>query len=223
MPQAKYFGEKRNNNQPRWLVLHHSWTDGPVKAADAARAFDRYHTQEKGWDAIGYHFVIGVDGSLALGRHPGTNGAHAKGFNTRSLGLCLVGNLDQRVPPHEQMSTLGDLVRRLMGEHDIPASHVIGHRETYLLNRGLTLDQIDSLSPAELLSRGAGKSCPGWNFNLMRFRNRLASDPGNEALDIVEAEATLAGRDEPSIPPRAMPAEASHPPRMTAEPPEWWV
>ncbi len=41
--------------------------------------------------AIGYHFVIARNGALFTGRHEEEIGAHATGWNTPSLGLCLVG------------------------------------------------------------------------------------------------------------------------------------
>ncbi|MBI2278163.1 MAG: N-acetylmuramoyl-L-alanine amidase [Dechloromonas sp.] len=41
--------------------------------------------------AIGYHYVIGRDGTVFTGRHVDEVGAHAKGYNQRSIGICLVG------------------------------------------------------------------------------------------------------------------------------------
>lgn len=74
---------------------------------------------------IGYHFVIPVDGSIELGRHIKEIGAHAKGHNTRSVGICLVG-LDRFSA--EQWYSVKLLVKALVIE--IPSIvHVRGHRE----------------------------------------------------------------------------------------------
>ena len=42
---------------------------------------------------IGYHFVIDTDGTVETGRKEGETGAHVKGHNLNSLGICLVGGI----------------------------------------------------------------------------------------------------------------------------------
>lgn len=72
----------------------------------AAQVIDRWH-KERGYrrsDAaikrfnptlkhIGYHAVIDVDGAIEFGREIGEIGAHAKGHNVGSIGICLVGGI----------------------------------------------------------------------------------------------------------------------------------
>ena len=41
----------------------------------------------------GYHEIIRLDGTIELGRPLDQIGAHAKGFNSRSIGICLVGGI----------------------------------------------------------------------------------------------------------------------------------
>lgn len=53
--------------------------------------------QNPSLSAIGYHFVIARDGLVLTGRHLDEVGAHAKNYNAKSLGICLVG-LDQYSP-----------------------------------------------------------------------------------------------------------------------------
>lgn len=66
-------------------VIHHTaspcWT--------TVQDIDRWH-KERGWDGIGYHFVIKCDGTIEKGRSLHKQGAHAKGRNNR-LGIVLVG------------------------------------------------------------------------------------------------------------------------------------
>ena len=49
----------------------------------------------RGFDTIGYHFVINRCGSIAKGRDELAVGAHAKGHNSTSIGICLVGGLNE--------------------------------------------------------------------------------------------------------------------------------
>jgi N-acetylmuramoyl-L-alanine amidase len=81
------------------IVIHCSDThpSQDIHASD----IDRWHREERGWDAIGYAYVIPRDGTLELGRDLDGDGdvcdevgAHAAGFNTESVGICLVGGRD---------------------------------------------------------------------------------------------------------------------------------
>jgi N-acetylmuramoyl-L-alanine amidase len=78
--------------QVKFLVVHCSAT--PASMDIGAREIDRWH-RAKGWTMIGYHFVIRRNGSVEVGRRIDQVGAHAAGFNSRSLGLCLVGGLSE--------------------------------------------------------------------------------------------------------------------------------
>ena len=44
-----------------------------------------------GWDGIGYHKVILRSGKVENGRPEYWVGAHVKGKNERSLGVCMIG------------------------------------------------------------------------------------------------------------------------------------
>ena len=66
-------------------VIHHTASPCWTTVAD----IDRWH-KERGWDEIGYHYVIGCDGKVSKGRSINKQGAHAKGRNNR-IGVVLVG------------------------------------------------------------------------------------------------------------------------------------
>lgn len=124
--------------QPRqwkWIIIHHSAT-----TRGGAVAFDKMH-KAKGWDELGYHFVIGngtdtKDGLIEVGsRWPKQKwGAHAKTadnrYNDYGIGICLVGNFDIDRPTAAQMQSVSKLVAYLMKTYKIPASNVLGHGET---------------------------------------------------------------------------------------------
>ena len=122
-------------NSWQYIVIHHSATP-----AGNAASFDRMH-KAKGWDELGYHFVIGNgtasgDGQIEVGPRWSKQkwGAHAKTpdqrYNNYGIGICLVGNFDIERPTKAQMESVERLVAYLMKTYRIPATHVIGHSET---------------------------------------------------------------------------------------------
>lgn len=71
------------------LIFHCSYT--PPDMEIGAEDIRRWHVQGNGWRDIGYHHVICRDGALENGRPLDQDGAHTKGYNGRSIGVCLVG------------------------------------------------------------------------------------------------------------------------------------
>jgi hypothetical protein len=118
-----------------WIVIHHSATP-----TGGAAAFDKMH-RAKGWDELGYDFVIGNgtdthDGQIEVGPRWTEQkwGAHDKTpgnqYNEHGIGVCLVGNFDVTHPTAAQMRSVERLVGYLMKTYHIPADHVLGHGET---------------------------------------------------------------------------------------------
>jgi hypothetical protein len=131
---AEWTPKGRTNNW-RWIVIHHSATP-----TGGARAFDKMH-KAKGWDELGYHFVVGNgtdtgDGAVEVGARWTKQkwGAHAKTadnqYNNFGIGICLVGNFDNERPTRAQMQNLSRLVAHLMKTYKVPAERVIGHGQT---------------------------------------------------------------------------------------------
>ena len=107
---------------PKYLVIHHSATDQSV-TFEMIRA----HHLERGWDDIGYHFVIDTHGNVKMGRAEDVVGAHALGINQESLGICCLGNFELTVPEHEQTKALVELLTSLARKHNIAKENIIGH------------------------------------------------------------------------------------------------
>ena len=82
---------------------------------------------DRGWSDIGYHYVIRRDGTLEDGRPIEQAGAHTKGRNTNSIGICLIGGADSFDYTLDQMDVLVDLVETL--EETYPNATVHGHNE----------------------------------------------------------------------------------------------
>ena len=120
----------------RWthVIIHHSGTS----SGDAGR-FDSYHRNVKGWDELGYHFVIGNgtnsrDGEVEVGSRwvKQKTGAHCKTpgnyYNEHGIGICLVGDYRGAGPSAAQMASLTRLVRFLMLRCGISPDEVVTHR-----------------------------------------------------------------------------------------------
>jgi len=87
---------------------------------------------KKGWSDIGYHHVILRDGTVEPGRPVETAGAHAKNHNANSIGVCMVGGVDEANKPQSnftryQWRALDTLIRQLAAEY--PNAKVCGHRD----------------------------------------------------------------------------------------------
>ncbi|MCK4627241.1 MAG: N-acetylmuramoyl-L-alanine amidase [Phycisphaerae bacterium] len=124
------------NERPwRWIVLHHSATHG-----GSAAIFDHAH-RKRGWDELGYHFVItngrnGPDGQVQIGsRWPKQKwGAHCgktpgNAYNNYGIGICLVGHYSKKLPSARQLASLKKLLLFLMDRYKITPARVIGHRD----------------------------------------------------------------------------------------------
>ena len=60
-----------------------------------------WHVKGNGWSDIGYHFVIELDGVVKTGRPLHRAGAHTKGHNATSIGICYVGGIDKDKKPKD--------------------------------------------------------------------------------------------------------------------------
>lgn len=142
----------------RWdtIVIHHSAS--PNATPQGMRA---YHMNVRGWDELGYHFVIGngvnyPDGKVFIGERwkEQMHGAHCKTpsnhYNYHGIGICLIGNFQTGHPTHKQLDSLARLVSFLMRECRIPQSNIRTHG-------GIT----------------HRTECPGRNFSMAALLQRI--------------------------------------------------
>ena len=113
------------------IILHCSATrEGQdIKAAD----IKRWH-KERGFDDIGYHYVIDLDGTIEKGRDESLVGAHCKGYNATSIGICYVGGCDKNMKPKdtrtpEQKRSMLSLVRKLVNKYRILVTQIWAHHD----------------------------------------------------------------------------------------------
>ena len=121
------------------IIVHCSATDPDwrkgQKTSTKVKEITRWHVEGNGWSDIGYHYCIDRDGTVALGRPIEKSGAHTKGHNANSIGICIFGGrtssatdqfLDNYTP--EQEAALDNLIGELAAKY--PAiSKVSGHNE----------------------------------------------------------------------------------------------
>ncbi|HEV3136527.1 MAG TPA: peptidoglycan recognition family protein [Pirellulales bacterium] len=118
------------------IVLHHSATEqGSVSSIDAAH---RKQKDRRGhpWLGIGYHFVVGNGRPMADGEVQPTfrwlqqlSGAHAgsRDFNESGIGICLIGNFDERAPTAKQVASVRELLQILARRYAIPRERILRH------------------------------------------------------------------------------------------------
>lgn len=117
------------------IIIHCSATQEGKEIS--AATIDKWH-KARGWRGIGYHFVVALDGTIEYGRALNKVGAHVKGHNKGSIGICYIGGVeaergangkwiakDTRTP--EQIATLLELLRVLKKLH--PGVTIHGHNE----------------------------------------------------------------------------------------------
>jgi len=139
----------------KYIVIHHSATE-----EGSSLYFDKYH-QGKGWEGLGYHFVIDngtkgkQDGQIEVSPRwiKQEDGSHcsASNMNQKAIGICLVGNFNKEYVSSEQLDALVYLVKILRKYYKIPLKRIIGHKQV----------------------SGARTECPGRKFPWIEFKNRL--------------------------------------------------
>lgn len=151
-----------NSNKPDAIIIHCSATregqDIGVKEIDSMH-------KQRGFNKIGYHYVIRLDGSVEKGREETAIGAHCntKGFsrqsysrqsyNRHSIGICYVGGLDKNGKAKDtrtdaQKASLMNLINDICRRY--PIVELLGHRDT-----SPDLNDNGEVEPAEYI-----KTCP---------------------------------------------------------------
>lgn len=107
------------------IFVHHS-----ASSQDTTRdQIDVWH-KRRGWNGVGYHYVIEKDGSIMMGRLFKTIGAHCRGHNSNSIGVCVVGNyMDDEAMTEGQEQSLVMVLHGLLSQYSLDVDQVYGHRE----------------------------------------------------------------------------------------------
>ncbi|HEX9888359.1 MAG TPA: N-acetylmuramoyl-L-alanine amidase [Nitriliruptorales bacterium] len=106
----------------------------PDETDDIVRAICTFHVEGRGFDDIGYNFLIDRYGGIYQGRSGGilrpVVGAHASGFNTGSAGIAIIGNFDDHAVPPATLESLDRLIAWLFEWHGIDPYALTAHVST---------------------------------------------------------------------------------------------
>lgn len=117
------------------IVIHCSAT--PEGKDYSVADITRWHKQ-RGFNTIGYHYVIYRDGSIRKGRDIRLVGAHASGYNAHSIGVCYIGGCEatkrtdgkyhaKDTRTNEQRAAIVKLLTELKAMY--PKAKIVGHRD----------------------------------------------------------------------------------------------
>jgi hypothetical protein len=117
-------GRPHYNDRLRQVHVHHTATGNDYSRADVPgilRGMYRYHTETLGWFDLGYNFLVDRFGRSWVGRSGGPDrlvrGAHTLGFNDTSVGLAVIGNLEDRRPWRSAVTQLVRLAAWKLDRH----------------------------------------------------------------------------------------------------------
>ena len=157
--------KQRNLKDINEFILHCS-ANGP-NSQIGAYEIRKYHMLPesqggRGWEDIGYHFVIKRDGTVEPGRKLEYQGAHCTGHNRLSIGICLVGGVDKSGRPEDnftflQFEALAMMLRELRKRW--PQASIHGHCDY------------------------ANKACPVFDVRQFCQRYDIAQTPGETDWD----------------------------------------
>ena len=114
--------------------------------------------RRRGFNGIGYHFYIRKNGDIKTTRPIERIGAHVKGYNAHSIGICYEGGLDTNGRPKDtrtlwQKHSLQVLIKAL--QIDYPSCRICGHRDL-----SPDLNGNGEIEPEEWI-----KACPCYNVS----------------------------------------------------------
>ncbi|XP_055689352.1 peptidoglycan-recognition protein LF-like isoform X6 [Lutzomyia longipalpis] len=96
----------------RVIIAHTATEDCETQASCVYRVrfIQTFHLESRGWDDIGYNFLVGGDGSAYEGRGWDKVGAHTKGFNVDSICIAFIGTFVKVTPPERQLLAAKKLI-----------------------------------------------------------------------------------------------------------------
>ncbi|MBE2206643.1 MAG: N-acetylmuramoyl-L-alanine amidase, partial [Saprospiraceae bacterium] len=93
------------------LIVHHSATANTAASwAAVVRSFWDFHVNTNGWADIGYNWLIDPNGVVYEGRGDNVLGAHFCGTNSRTMGVCVIGDFTSVVPTQAALDQLRNLL-----------------------------------------------------------------------------------------------------------------
>ncbi|XP_037806816.1 peptidoglycan-recognition protein LE-like [Lucilia sericata] len=89
------------------------------------RDYQTLNVEAQGFNDIIYNFLIGCDGTIYEGRGWGVEGDHTAGYNHKSIGVAIIGNFKQELPPERTFKACQKLITRGIDEGHLSKDYKI--------------------------------------------------------------------------------------------------
>lgn len=106
------------------LIIHCS--DSDIPAHDNIETIRKWHVEERGFTDVGYNYFVDKRGNVSPGRTEETVGAHCRGHNSGSIGICLSGRHDFT---GDQFRALEALCRDICKRYDLEKTQILAHAD----------------------------------------------------------------------------------------------
>lgn len=153
------------------LAVHYTVTPS-ANPERQVRAIQTYHMDSRGWCDVGYHFLVGIDGSVYEGRPLDLRGAHVGGHNTGNVGVSFIGcfhptgcrsGWGPTHPPEIMVEAGGRLLAQLADMHGITVTSATlkGHRDHSGASTSCPGDHLHArLGDLRAMARGGAAPAP---------------------------------------------------------------
>lgn len=117
-------------NVPNKIIVHHTADSSSVDQFNKVNEWHRLREFPKSHAGyfVGYHYLINKLGNVTQAREDDEEGAHTKGQNFSSIGVCLEGNFSSEFPTPAQKEALGNLLVKLCDRYKLASQHIHPHR-----------------------------------------------------------------------------------------------
>ena len=174
----------------RAVIVHHAGGNGYSQSAvpGIIRGFCNFHVNGRGWDDIGYNFLVDRFGDVWEGRTASKTsairGAHTTGFNDSTQGVAIIGNFQTQAPSTAQINSLRQILNWLTGWHSIDPT---GRVTLYAFEpRNNLFEHGEAVTvPTIIGHRDLGQTaCPGAHFYPMLPQLRASVVPVDFGIDL---------------------------------------
>ncbi|MCK4668041.1 N-acetylmuramoyl-L-alanine amidase [Candidatus Dependentiae bacterium] len=131
--------------QVQKITLHHTNSNPfyPYSIKERLISLAEFHTQDRGWGDIGYHYLVSGKGEIFEGRSKFFQGAHVESFNDANIGVAVIGDFNIEKVSNQLKVSLTILLTELIAEYKLERTDVLGHREY--------LDKLPGSCPGDFL------------------------------------------------------------------------
>ena len=116
-----------------FVFIHHtamSYCHNQHDCSQELRTIQNFHMDTRGWDDIGYNFLIGEDGRVYEARGWDRIGAHTYGWNDVAVAFSIMGNYKDRIPNDKALSALKNIINCGLSKGKITHNYkMYGHRD----------------------------------------------------------------------------------------------